>query len=68
MPRRLPASEAANFKKDSARVTQILAEVLVEGLEAYHAAGKQPRFLSIINLISLRRPGYCDGVLCTCHF
>jgi hypothetical protein len=40
MPRRLPTSEAANFKKDSARVTQILAEVLVEGLEAYHAAGK----------------------------
>jgi len=40
MPRRLPVSEAAKFKKDSVHVTQVLAEVLVEGLEAYHAAGK----------------------------
>lgn len=40
MPRRLPVSEASQFKKDSAHVTSVLAEVLVEGLEAYHAAGE----------------------------
>ena len=65
MPRRLPVSEAPQFKKDSAHVTSVLAEVLVEGLEAYDAAGKfslipwlgQPLMVSLDDPVIVM--GYC---------